>query len=208
MVKSKKDRNKSKFNKSADPFADVVDEEKREELENKEPAELVAGEDNDNRDLFEPQERGHRRSFTPDEKFTAIIFLESSLRQYQGELKPNFSRVARWLQIDRTNLMRWWKKRDEIKKQANHMAKEYDQMISHQLRIQMLRAVDELSRRDFAELTPKQLNKLLSTLSNKVRLFSNKSTSNVANQHKVTHKIAHVIPKKEEDQKEEDPDEG
>jgi hypothetical protein len=128
-----------------------------------------------------------------DEQHLALMFLEAFQREDKitGELNPLFSRVEQMLDIPRTTLRGWWKRKDEIMAQQTTTINQGLNYISTGMMVEMIRMTQALSTIDYAALVNGKSNdlhnfiSLFNTMINKFRLLNNQSTNNVAHQHQV-----------------------
>jgi hypothetical protein len=128
-----------------------------------------------------------------DEQHLALMFLEAFQKEDKitGELNPLFSRVEQMLDIPRTTLRGWWKRRDEIMAQQTTTINQGLNYISTGMMVEMIRMTQALSTIDYSALVSGKSNdlhnfiSLFNTLINKFRLLNNQSTNNVAHQHQV-----------------------
>lgn len=152
--------------------------------------------DDDSIPIFLPGSRGKYRI---DEKHFALMFLETFQGENEnGEIVPKLSKVSRMLGIPRSTLAGWWRKRADLEAQQSALIQKGMRYVSTSLMVELIRMIQALSTVDYTAMLekPREMKNfitLMNTLMNKVRLFSDKSTQNVA------HKVALVVPELEDD---------
>lgn len=142
--------------------------------------------------IFVPQKEGKYRI---DEKHFAIMFMEVFQREDEktGDFIPKYKNVENMLGIPRNTLKGWWLKRLELQTQQSALIDKGMKYISTALMVELIRMIQALNTLDYKDMfdNPREFKNyitLLNTMMNKVRLFSERSTSNVE------HKVALVIP--------------
>lgn len=128
-----------------------------------------------------------------DQQHFALMFMEVFQKEdpISGDLKPLYKNVSDMLDIPETTLKFWWGKKDELMAQQSTMMMQGMEYISTNFMVELIRMTQALSTVDYTEMLTgdsadmKNFITLLNTLVNKLRLLSNKSTNNVAHEHKV-----------------------
>ena len=188
--KAKKIKQKIAYKKQEEEIEFVKDQGKSLGLaiDNMKPLEL-------NEPVFdvEPLLSKKNGKYRIDEQHLALMFLEAFQIEDKitGELNPLFSRVEQMLDIPRTTLRGWWKRKDEIMAQQTTTINQGLNYISTGMMVEMIRMTQALSTIDYAALVNGKSNdlhnfiSLFNTMINKFRLLNNQSTNNVAHQHQV-----------------------
>jgi hypothetical protein len=128
-----------------------------------------------------------------DQQHFALMFLEVFQREspMTGELIPMYAHVSTMLDIPKTTLKQWWKRKEELQAQQSTMMIQGMEYIGTNFMVEMIRMTQALSTVDYSEMLSgkpadvKNFITLLNTLVNKIRLLTNQSTTNVAHDHKV-----------------------
>ena len=137
--------------------------------------------------------RKMRHGYKLDDKVLAIMFMEAFQQEHNGEMKPKFSMVGRWVGYSSNNMIRGWDQRKEILKQKSAITEQAMNVVQLRLTTELLRMTDTLSRKNYDEMADKDFVALLNTVINKVRLMTNLSTQNV--EHKHNGGVSLVMPK-------------
>ena len=128
-----------------------------------------------------------------DQQHFALMFLEVFQREspMTGDLIPMYAHVARMLDIPKTTLKQWWKRKEEIQAQQSTMMNKGMDYLGTNFMVEMIRMTQAMSTIDYTEMLNgkpadvKNFITLLNTLVNKIRLLTNQSTNNVAHEHRV-----------------------
>ena len=128
-----------------------------------------------------------------DQQHFALMFLEVFQREspVSGELVPMYAHISRMLDIPKTTLKQWWKRKEEIQSQQSTMMTKGMDYIGTNFMAEMIRMTQAMSTIDYSEMLNgkpadvKNFITLLNTLVNKIRLLTNQSTNNVAHEHRV-----------------------
>jgi len=128
-----------------------------------------------------------------DQQHFALMFLEVFQREspMTGDLIPMYAHVARMLDIPKTTLKQWWKRKEEIQAQQSTMMNKGMDYLGTNFMVEMIRMTQAMSTIDYSEMLNgkpadvKNFITLLNTLVNKIRLLTNQSTNNVAHEHRV-----------------------
>ena len=128
-----------------------------------------------------------------DQQHFALMFLEVFQREspVSGELVPMYAHISRMLDIPKTTLKQWWKRKEEIQSQQSTMMTKGMDYIGTNFMVEMIRMTQAMSTIDYTEMLNgkpadvKNFITLLNTLVNKIRLLTNQSTNNVAHEHRV-----------------------
>jgi hypothetical protein len=134
---------------------------------------------------------GKNGSYRVDDQQFALMFLEV----FQGEDKdgnliPKYANVGKMLGIPRNTLHDWWRKREEIQAQQSTLMSKGMDYISTGMMVEMIRMLKSLGNVDYDDMIHnssdmKNFIQLMNMMTNKIRLFTNQSTSNVAHAHQV-----------------------
>ena len=128
-----------------------------------------------------------------DQQHFALMFLEVFQREspMTGDLIPMYAHIARMLDIPKTTLKQWWKRKEEIQAQQSTMMNKGMDYLGTNFMVEMIRMTQAMSTIDYSEMLNgkpadvKNFITLLNTLVNKIRLLTNQSTNNVAHEHRV-----------------------
>tara|TARA_Y100000361_G_C11063110_1_gene291555 strand:+ start:150 stop:761 length:612 start_codon:yes stop_codon:yes gene_type:complete len=128
-----------------------------------------------------------------DQQHFALMFLEVFQREspVSGELVPMYAHISRMLDIPKSTLKQWWKRKEEIQSQQSTMMTKGMDYIGTNFMVEMIRMTQAMSTIDYSEMLNgkpadvKNFITLLNTLVNKIRLLTNQSTNNVAHEHRV-----------------------
>ena len=128
-----------------------------------------------------------------DQQHFALMFLEVFQREspVSGELVPMYAHISRMLDIPKTTLKQWWKRKEEIQAQQSTMMNKGMDYLGTNFMVEMIRMTQAMSTIDYSEMLNgkpadvKNFITLLNTLVNKIRLLTNQSTNNVAHEHRV-----------------------
>ena len=128
-----------------------------------------------------------------DQQHFALMFLEVFQREspMTGDLIPMYAHIARMLDIPKTTLKQWWKRKEEIQAQQSTMMNKGMDYLGTNFMVEMIRMTQAMSTIDYTEMLNgkpadvKNFITLLNTLVNKIRLLTNQSTNNVAHEHRV-----------------------
>ena len=128
-----------------------------------------------------------------DQQHFALMFLEVFQREspVSGELVPMYAHISRMLDIPKSTLKQWWKRKEEIQSQQSTMMTKGMDYIGTNFMVEMIRMTQAMSTIDYTEMLNgkpadvKNFITLLNTLVNKIRLLTNQSTNNVAHEHRV-----------------------
>ena len=128
-----------------------------------------------------------------DQQHFALMFLEGFQREspVSGELVPMYAHISRMLDIPKSTLKQWWKRKEEIQSQQSTMMTKGMDYIGTNFMVEMIRMTQAMSTIDYSEMLNgkpadvKNFITLLNTLVNKIRLLTNQSTNNVAHEHRV-----------------------
>ena len=128
-----------------------------------------------------------------DQQHFALMFLEVFQREspVNGELVPMYAHISRMLDIPKTTLKQWWKRKEEIQSQQSTMMNKGMDYLGTTFMVEMIRMTQAMSTIDYSEMLNgkpadvKNFITLLNTLVNKIRLLTNQSTNNVAHEHRV-----------------------
>ena len=128
-----------------------------------------------------------------DQQHFALMFLEVFQREspVSGELVPMYAHISRMLDIPKTTLKQWWKRKEEIQAQQSTMMNKGMDYLGTNFMVEMIRMTQAMSTIDYTEMLNgkpadvKNFITLLNTLVNKIRLLTNQSTNNVAHEHRV-----------------------
>ena len=128
-----------------------------------------------------------------DQQHFALMFLEVFQREspVNGELVPMYAHISRMLDIPKTTLKQWWKRKEEIQSQQSTMMNKGMDYLGTNFMVEMIRMTQAMSTIDYTEMLNgkpadvKNFITLLNTLVNKIRLLTNQSTNNVAHEHRV-----------------------
>ena len=128
-----------------------------------------------------------------DQQHFALMFLEVFQREspVNGELVPMYAHISRMLDIPKTTLKQWWKRKEEIQSQQSTMMNKGMDYLGTNFMVEMIRMTQAMSTIDYSEMLNgkpadvKNFITLLNTLVNKIRLLTNQSTNNVAHEHRV-----------------------
>ena len=128
-----------------------------------------------------------------DQQHFALMFLEVFRREspVSGELVPMYAHISRMLDIPKTTLKQWWKRKEEIQAQQSTMMNKGMDYLGTNFMVEMIRMTQAMSTIDYTEMLNgkpadvKNFITLLNTLVNKIRLLTNQSTNNVAHEHRV-----------------------
>ena len=125
-----------------------------------------------------------------DEKHFAIMFMDVFQQENfaTGSIIPRYSMVGKLLGIPANTLRDWWASKESILAQQSTMMNRGMDYLSSALMIESMRMSQALSQIDYTKCFEnskdmKNFISLFNTLMNKLRLFSNRSTSNVDHQH-------------------------
>jgi len=143
----------------------------------------------------------HSGQYRIDEQQFALMFLEVFQRtnKITGEQVPRFSLVAKMVGIHQKTLAKWWNKREVIETQYNAVVEKGLSYVGTAFMVELMRMTQALSTIDYKKYLedPKDFKNfigLFNTVTNKVRLFNNRSTANV--EHKHHGGVEMVIPDK------------
>jgi len=128
-----------------------------------------------------------------DQQHFVLMFLEVFQREspVSGELVPMYAHISRMLDIPKSTLKQWWKRKEEIQSQQSTMMTKGMDYIGTNFMVEMIRMTQAMSTIDYSEMLNgkpadvKNFITLLNTLVNKIRLLTNQSTNNVAHEHRV-----------------------
>ena len=143
-------------------------------------------EDSDVEPLLLPKKGRYRI----DEKHFALMFLDVFQQENfdTGNIIPRYSMVGNLLGIPANTLRDWWANKENILAQQSTMMNKGMDYLASALMIESMRMSQALSQVDYTKCFEnsrdfKNFISLFNTLMNKLRLFSNRSTSNVDHQH-------------------------
>ncbi len=152
-------------------------------------------------DVEEPLLIPGKGGYTINDKVLAVMYLEviQDIDPKDGEMKPRYTHVERYLGVPEATLRQWWKKRQIIESDGE----QFLVTVEHYLKLEVAREIiDTLRVLKGANKTKlvasaagfKSLADWFNMLIRSSRLLQNRSTANVEHQH--THKgdVALVIP--------------
>ena len=134
---------------------------------------------------------GKGGSYRIDDQQFALMFLEVFQGEDKdGDLVPRFANVGRMLGIPRNTLHQWWQRKEEIQSQQSTLMTKGMEYISTSMMVEMIRMLKSLGNVNYDDMINnssdmKNFITLMNTMMNKIRLFTNQSTSNVAHAHQV-----------------------
>ena len=124
-----------------------------------------------------------------DEQQFSLLFLEVFQQDNgKGELIPRYSMVGGMLGIPPSTLRQWWGKRDFISAQSTAVVEKGLGYVGTAFMVELIRMIQALGKIDYSKYLEdskdfKNFISLFNTVSNKVRLFNNRSTQNVEHNH-------------------------
>lgn len=138
--------------------------------------------------IISPQ--GRSGKYRIDEQQFALMFLEVFTRtnKITGEEVPRFPMVSKMVGISVSTLRSWWQKREVIETQYNAVVEKGLSYVGTAFMVELMRMTQALATIDYKTYLqdPKDFKNfigLFNTVTNKVRLFNNRSTQNVEHSH-------------------------
>ena len=119
------------------------------------------------------------KKYTIDEKLLAIAFLESTQREFDGVMTPQYSQVSELLGMPPTNLKYYWKNKTIIEQQAKVILDDLPRSVAMKISIELLHLIHSLEG-TYDDMSNRDKIQLLNTYITKMRLLIGKSTENVA----------------------------
>jgi|TARA_R100000808_G_scaffold22728_1_gene49654 hypothetical protein len=126
-----------------------------------------------------------------DEQHFGILFMEVFQHENdKGELIPRYTAISRMLGVPAGTLTKWWQRRDDLKQQQSALIDQGMKYLSTSMMSELMRMMQAMSSLDYRAMFDKPASmknyiSLMNMLINKMRLFTDRSTSNVAHEHKV-----------------------
>ena len=117
--------------------------------------------------------------YSIDEKLLAIGVLDSSRRDFDGELVPQYDKIGQMLDIPPATLHNWYARKEEIEKQVSAMIDAMPQSIVLTLSIQIRMIINELGQR-IPDMSTRDLVQYFANAVTKLRLLQGRSTSNIS----------------------------
>ena len=147
--------------------------------------------------LYNTREKGDR--YTLDQKAEAIVHLQAHLDISENtlELEPDFSLVGEYLGINTGTLRQWWSNKQTIIDTASKLVDQLTQVSVLKNMSLMNKAQEALVKKDFNEVSVKDLVILLKTLTVVNRVNLDGGVKHVQHSHK--HSIVRLVPPNTED---------
>lgn len=144
-------------------------------------------------DIFDRSNHNKHYRYSPQERIYALMILESDQRERAGKQTPKYTYYAEMLDIPVQTLRQWYRKKDELYKESEGIAKGVIQGVQLQIALSLPNLIQKLNESlDSGEMKDKDKINMFRELVNKLRLLGNESTKNIA--HKHDHQFQPVIP--------------
>lgn len=104
-------------------------------------------------------------------KLIAISYLESSLREWKGELIPAYREINRLLDVPEATLRYWWKKKEEIERSADAMIAAMPKTLLFQLCAESYRVLLALRKKKYEDTSVRDLTGLFQMLTQKMQVM-------------------------------------
>ena len=114
------------------------------------------------------------------DKILALGFLDSTQREFNGEMVPEYSKTSQLLIIPESTLRNWWKQQASIYTLGQLALRELPNALSIKLIGSAFKVIAALEKKGYNTMGARDLNSLLNTYITKFRLLSGGSTANVA----------------------------
>jgi len=137
-----------------------------------------------------------------DNKILAIIIMEGTMREYQGEMKPNYTLAGKLVGRSKSYMHKLWADRAEITANKNTLIDKGLEMVQVKLimtTLKMTQALDQVENwSEFLDIGNDKQTKnfidLFDKLLLRIRLLGGMSTENVAHKHDVGGRVTLVAP--------------
>jgi len=142
-----------------------------------------------------------KSAYSPQEQLKALIMLDSSQRDYQGENMPEFRETAEMLNISEATLRNWWRDREKLLLKFKELVTQANLNLSLRLQDSTETIIEKMNNYletgDLSKERLKDFSSSINALVKSSRLMAGLSTNNTAVNATVTNRVEMIEPRKE-----------